>query len=572
MESRTQLVVKVGRPKGTVKDPNRLKIINPNGRKIDVDGAQYNKYIRQGYIVSHSNGARLILPENVTPKVLKVGRPKGVKNKIKKESDEKNIHEKVVNPDTKRMIKTDNVTFKRLSKKYHYNQEKNEFYKYVKHPKKSNVDLDVTGEKVKKYENLGYIFDKKENKIITPGMVIASAKKNRLFDYHLHIVDEKDPLVQMKALGIREGVIVKRALKEHKGVKFNTSMKIEFIKNVGDEEVKQTFTFTPPLEIINSKHEISGARRVMNNHINGMIDRYTKQGSGWVINRITRHFISLNRYMPLAAKSYIKLPPIIQNRKATINIQNKKDNKCFMYCLGRALDPNPEMINLERVSIHLKKVCVGLGLDKIKMPVSLKDIPKIEKAFNIDVNVFGFEGGDIHPLIKPKKSPNKKMINLLFTSNEETNHYVWIKDFNKLCNKVTKCKNKKYFCMNCIWHFPSIEILEEHESNCINGTQAVEMPKEGSCITFSHLSSTLDVPFVIYADFESILIPLEIDAKLREQTTKTHEHIACSFGYKVVCKLDDNLSVPYKSYKGEDCVEKFYEALFDEADRITKCM
>src|SRR6266568_96022 len=342
MDDRSKYM-KVGRPKGTIKDPNRLKIMNPNGRKIDVDGVQYNKYIRQGYI---SDGTRLTLPENAVPKVLKVGRPIGCKNKLKV-NKLLNIHDtkfhKVENPDTKRMIKTDNVTFKRLSKKYYYNPEKNEFYKYVNDPKKPDVKLDVTGEEVKKYAKRGYIFDKKDNKIIIPGKITESAK--------------------------------------------------------------------------NSKYEISNARHVMNAHINGMIDRYPNQGSGWVINRIMRHFISVNRYMPLAAKSYIKLPPIIQNKKATINIQNK-DNKCFMYCLGRALDPNPDKNHLEKVSKHLKNVCIDLGLDKIKMPVPLKNIPEIARMLNIDINVFGFNnGGDIFPLCKSKES-NKRMVNLLFTSNE----------------------------------------------------------------------------------------------------------------------------------------------------------
>src|SRR5258708_11361306 len=79
-----QLIIKkAGRPKGVVKDPNRLKIKNPNGYKIDVDGVQYNKFIRQGYEVSNDR-TKLILPENVVPKVLKVGRPKGIKNKVQK--------------------------------------------------------------------------------------------------------------------------------------------------------------------------------------------------------------------------------------------------------------------------------------------------------------------------------------------------------------------------------------------------------------------------------------------------------------------------------------------------------
>src|SRR5882757_10936755 len=154
----------IGRPKGTVKDPNRLKIINSNGRQIDVDGVQYKKYIRQGYDVSVDK-TRIVLSENVTPKILKPGRPKGCKNKVTKVKIQ-NIHEKVENSDTKRMIRTDNVTFKNLVKKYHYNPETNELYKYVSHPTKPDVKLDVTGEDVKNFEKKGYIFDKKINKII----------------------------------------------------------------------------------------------------------------------------------------------------------------------------------------------------------------------------------------------------------------------------------------------------------------------------------------------------------------------------------------------------------------------
>ena len=181
----------------------------------------------------------------------------------------------------------------------------------------------------------------------------------------------------MKLLSKREEVIINRALKKHKGVTFNISMEIEFIKNDYGKDICQTFTFTPKLMTITSKDQISNATLNMYQHIIGMIDRYTKQGSGWIINRILRHFICVNKYVPLAARSYIKLPHIIQNKKATINIQNK-DNKCFMYCLGRTLDSNPEKNNLERVSKHLKKVCVDLGLDKIPMSVSLKIYLKLK--------------------------------------------------------------------------------------------------------------------------------------------------------------------------------------------------
>ena len=68
-----------------------------------------------------------------------------------------------------------------------------------------------------------------------------------------------------------------------------------------------------------------------------------------------------------------------------------------MYCLGRALDPNSEINHFKRVSNHLKNFCVELGLDKIKIHVSMKDIQSIEKKFNININVFGHNNhGDIH--------------------------------------------------------------------------------------------------------------------------------------------------------------------------------
>ena len=114
------------------------------------------------------------------------------------------------------------------------------------------------------------------------------------------------------------------------------------------------------------------------------------------------------------------------------------------------MDPDPEKKNLERVSKHLKKVCEDLGLNKIKTPVMDKDIPKIEKKYNISVNFFGHSGNDIHPIELTKNFRDmhthmRMHINPLVTSNDEINsshHYVWIRDFNKLCCGVTKHTSK----------------------------------------------------------------------------------------------------------------------------------
>src|SRR5271157_2903278 len=178
-------------------------------------------------------------------------------------------------------------------------------------------------------------------------------------------------------------------------------MEILLEKEDGDGNfILNKFPFIAKAQTLTNKTVMTNTIQIINENIQNRIDQFTNNGSGWVISAITRHFLSVNKYSPLAAKSYIKLPDTITNRKATINIQND-DDKCFMYCLGRALDPNPEKHHLERVNQHLKDVCHKLGLDQIKMPVSVKDIPKIEQDFNISINVFGYNGPDTNGIYLP---------------------------------------------------------------------------------------------------------------------------------------------------------------------------
>ena len=61
---------------------------------------------------------------------------------------------------------------------------------------------------------------------------------------------------------------------------------------------------------------------------------------------------------------------------------------------------------------------------------------------------------------------------------------------------------------------------------------------------------------MIYVDFdESILVP-EDNVKQNPNesyTSKYQKHVACSYGYELVC-VDDKWSKPFKWYSGEDAV------------------
>ena len=85
---------------------------------------------------------------------------------------------------------------------------------------------------------------------------------------------------------------------------------------------------------------------------------------------------------------------------------------------------HPERIS--KYEEHIDKV----KYDKINFPVQLKDIPKIEIMNDIKFNVFGVDDKEsIYPLYISKKNCDKTC-NLILIEN----HYVWIKDFNKLMN------------------------------------------------------------------------------------------------------------------------------------------
>ena len=63
---------------------------------------------------------------------------------------------------------------------------------------------------------------------------------------------------------------------------------------------------------------------------------------------------------------------------------------------------------------------------------------------------------------------------------------------------------------------------------------------------------------MIYADFENILVPEDNGKQNPNEsyTNKCQKHVACSYGYKLVC-VDDRFSKPFKSYLGEDVVYNF---------------
>ena len=70
------------------------------------------------------------------------------------------------------------------------------------------------------------------------------------------------------------------------------------------------------------------------------IHKFLGKGSGWIIDSVINHTISISKYNLLAGCNCTKLPKELDHpRKGLINTENNDDNECFKWCLVRYLNP-----------------------------------------------------------------------------------------------------------------------------------------------------------------------------------------------------------------------------------------
>ncbi|XP_057296198.1 uncharacterized protein LOC130625149 [Hydractinia symbiolongicarpus] len=125
-----------------------------------------------------------------------------------------------------------------------------------------------------------------------------------------------------------------------------------------------------------------------------------------------------------------------------------------------------------------------------------------------------------------------------------------------------------HFCLNCLQGFQTIESRDNHCTYC-KDNEAVKITtrsEKDEWLYYQDGQQQFKVPFVIYADFESLLIPMKENA--RDTKTKTlNKHVPCgwctysTFAYG---EVPDPLTV----YREEDCVPRFVNHLEDEVKRL----
>ena len=92
------------------------------------------------------------------------------------------------------------------------------------------------------------------------------------------------------------------------------------------------------------------------------------------------------------------------------------------------------------------------------------------------------------------------------SKNPEKHHYTCIKDF----NRKSKNSHLLHFFERCLHGFSRHDLLEEHKPECRGINQAavaIRMSTFGKNdkIRFENYHKQLKAPFIIYADFESLI-------------------------------------------------------------------
>ena len=262
------------------------------------------------------------------------------------------------------------------------------------------------------------------------------------------------------------------------------------------------------------------------------------EGSGWVFVEVENLTLHTDIWDPLKGSSYIDLPKELKNKNAIINMKNE-DNKCFLWCVLRALNPKDE--HPERIDKDLKSKENTLNMEGITYPVELKNIKRFEKQNpDISITILGYSKEDkVYPLSEytKRKDERKHNITLLLIKNGENSHYCLINNLSRLLtSQVNKHSHKLYFCLNCLNGYDEPEKLEHHKEYCSEEDSVkINMPPPETYIKFNSFLNSERAPFVVYADFESIVKPLDScdPDPNRSYTKKYQKHEPVSFVYYI---------------------------------------
>lgn len=389
--------------------------------------------------------------------------------------------------------------------------------------------------------------------------IIGTAFRNRIVAYRLNPTREEYLTPEVFLYEMQNDItkLIEISLSKHHCVKINIEMFVYFIlPNSSEQQLK---SFNTKYEIVYKSTNFNKLYMNIIENLKGKLIEFEHCESGWSYLAISHLEVNINKYCPMRGGTYIPLPSCIKNTKSCINIQNN-DNHCFLWSIIASLFP--AMNNVCRVKSypHYSKV---FDIKGMSFPPSVNDIRLFEKNnHDVSINIYGLNKGIVTGPLYITKSKKINHVNLLYIEQGDAGHYCLIKDLVRLVHRqITRHKGKLHFCDSCLQFFTNQKKYSSHNCSQI----LTVLPEKYATIQFKNYDRQQKINFIIYADFESMLINCEQTSS--KNTKNLKRHTPSCFGYYLCCSYDPSLN-KYVTYRGEDCVEIFIKWLIDDVLNI----
>ena len=407
------------------------------------------------------------------------------------------------------------------------------FKDYIKNIKSYNISADRLKKLTKELEKKEKKAKEEHDRIFTPTRE-ASAFKNYTNQYVIYNIFEIGPLT---FLDYAKPAIID-IFNSNRNIK--TILYLNVLMSQG--ETMKEFAFHSKIKLILEGSDLNEIYDEMKDEIEEQIQKVQEaMGSGWQFEKVIKLVLHTTRWDPINAGSYIDLPEALKNKKAIINMKNQ-DEECFKWCVLRALYPKDK--NAERIDKDLKSKQDTLNMKGIRYPVNFRDIDRFESQNpEISITILGYNKDErVYPLKISRYTGCEHDITLLLIKDGEKSHYCLVKNLSALLqSQINNHKGIRNICLNCFNGFNTPDSLNKHKEYCYNNECVkIVMPPPGTYLRFKNFLHSEKAPFAIYADFESLIKPMDnCDPDPNKSYTKKYQkHEPISFSYYINSSID----------------------------------
>ena len=246
-----------------------------------------------------------------------------------------------------------------------------------------------------------------------------------------------------------------------------------------------------------------------------------------------------------------------------------------MYAIAIALFDEALGKNPGRISKELIKYANAFNWHDIDFPATYEDyitFERLNEAVSLNILYVPLNEVNICPEHISKRNFDKKHQVVLVKIGDDKGkwHFPALpsnldeagirrpkKSISRLMEDISSNSHDDFYCYECLHSFRTEIAIKNHVDLCKNNKLAkIELPNEENKFKkYNPGGKSLKMNTVIYADFESILVPNNTYSKENSSDGVIDKHIACGYSINVVDNHSNRCKQTY--YRGDDAISRF---------------